>query len=147
MPPAVSREEVANGIPVKALAHLHTRNNTVAQGTFNTPGFGPYSFDQGAAEFYRQQQEAAREASHVARAAHWLANQLVGVPLRSEQETWEMCRELAETMYGDRVAGMDGVIRAAARLVWLAEVQRATTDPLPRAEVVEQPRTVIYRAA
>jgi hypothetical protein len=42
---------------------------------------------------------------------------------------------------------MDGVIRAAARLVWLAEVQRATTDPLPRAEVTEQPRTVTYRPA
>jgi hypothetical protein len=119
----------------------------MANGTFAPAGQSTWSYDHGRDDFYRHQDEVRREADQIARASHWFANQLVGLPLRSEGETYEMCRELAESRYGERVAGMDGVIRAAARLVWLAEVQRATTAPLPRAEVTEQPRTVTYRPA
>jgi hypothetical protein len=118
----------------------------MANGTFNGVA-SPYVRDWEREEFYRQQEESRRERDHTLRAAQWFAGQLVGLPLHSEQQTHTLCRELAETMYGDRVSDLTTVIRKAATLCWLAEVQRATTDPLPVPEVTEQPRTVIYRPA
>jgi hypothetical protein len=116
--------------------------------TFNSAGFGPYSFDHQREAFYRQQEQERKERDHVLRAAQWFAGQLVGLPLTSLEQTYALCRELAETRYGrDRVEAMAVVVRKAATLCWLAEVQRATTDPLPVPEVTEQPRTVTYRPA
>jgi hypothetical protein len=116
--------------------------------TFNSAGFGPYSFDHQREAFYRQQEAERRERDHILRAAHWFAGQLVGLPLHSEQQTHALCRELAETRYGqDRVEAMAVVVRKAATLVFMGRVERATTDPLPVPEITENPHPVVYRPA
>lgn len=117
----------------------------MSHGSFVTFG-SPWKEDE-RSRFYRQQEAERRERELVARAAHWFANQLVGVSLTSLEQTHQMCSELATTIYGDRVATLATVIRKAAVLVWLATVERATVDPLPVAEVTSEPRVVLYHPA
>jgi hypothetical protein len=49
--------------------------------------------------WYAKQEAERRERDHVARAAHWFAGCLVGLPLTSLEQTLELCTELAELAY------------------------------------------------